>query len=86
MRQINFLRNVFIVCLISFSQAVFAGEFDNQCTLGLALEKHVDTDCSTNVVIAGKTYCFGNEKAKQIFLEDTKGNIAKAENFYSKTK
>ena len=46
--------------------------------------KDVQTDCSVNTTIAGKTYCFGNEEAKQAFLKDPEGNLAKAQAYYSK--
>ena len=61
------------------------GEFDNMCTEGLALHKDVKTDCSVNTVIDGKTYCFGNEEAKTMFMKDPKGNMAKAQEYYSST-
>jgi hypothetical protein len=44
------------------------GEFDNMCTQGLAMGKDVQTDCSVNATIKGKTYCFGNEAAKAEFI------------------
>jgi YHS domain-containing protein len=59
------------------------GEFSNMCTEGLALGKDVQTDCSVNTVIDGKTYCFGNEDAKTMFMKDPKGNLAKAQTYYS---
>ena len=59
------------------------GEFDNMCTEGLALGKDIKTDCSVNTTIDGKTYCFGNEQAKTDFMKDPKGNMAKAQSFYS---
>jgi hypothetical protein len=31
---------------------------------GLALHKDINTDCSVNTSIGGKTYCFGSEAAK----------------------
>lgn len=61
--------------------AATAGEYGNMCALGYALEKDVATDCSVNAVIDGKTYCFGNEDAKTIFMKDPKANLAKAESF-----
>ena len=61
------------------------GEFSNMCTEGLALGKDVQTDCSVNTVIDGKTYCFGNEEAKTMFMKDPKGNMAKAQEYYSST-
>ena len=51
--------------------------------MGLALGKDVKTDCSINAEIDGKTYCFGNEDAKTIFMKDPKANLAKAEAYYS---
>ncbi len=60
------------------------GEFDNMCAEGLALGKNIKTDCSVNATIDGKTYCFGNEQAKTDFMKDPKGNLAKAQGFYSK--
>ena len=61
-----------------------AGEFDNLCAEGLALGKKVQTDCSVNTVIDGKTYCFGNETAKTLFMKNAAGNLAKAQEFYAK--
>ena len=52
------------------------------CAMGLALEKKVETDCSVNAEIDGKTYCFGNETAKTLFMKDTEGNLKKAQSFY----
>jgi YHS domain-containing protein len=59
------------------------GEYDNMCTMGLALGKDIQTDCSINETIEGKTYCFGNDKAETIFMKDPKGNLAKAQVYYS---
>ena len=59
-----------------------AGEFNNMCTEGLALGKDINTDCSVNAVIDGKTYCFGSEQAKTDFMKDPKGNMAKAQAYY----
>ena len=58
------------------------GEYDNMCAMGLALDKKVETDCSVNAEIDGKTYCFGNETAKMLFMKDTEGNLKKAQSFY----
>lgn len=67
-----------------FSTAAIAatGEYDNMCTMGLALEKKVETDCSINAEIDGKTYCFGNADAKTLFMKDPSSNLAKANSFY----
>jgi YHS domain-containing protein len=71
--------------LLGLSTAALAvtGEFDNMCTQGLASGKDVKTDCSVNTTLNGKTYCFGNEAAKNEFMKDPKGNLAKAQSYYS---
>jgi len=71
--------------LLGLATAAMAatGEFSNMCTEGLALGKDVQTDCSVNTVIDGKTYCFGNEDAKTMFMKDPKGNMAKAQSYYN---
>ena len=60
------------------------GEYDNMCTMGLAMGKEVKTDCTINGQIDGKTYCFGSEEAKTTFMKDPKGNLAKAEAYRMK--
>ena len=72
--------------LLGLSTAALAvtGEFDNMCTQGLASGKDVKTDCSVNTTLDGKTYCFGNEVAKTEFMKDPKGNLAKAQSYYTK--
>jgi YHS domain-containing protein len=72
--------------LLGLASAAWAvtGEYDNMCTMGLALGKDIKTDCSINATLEGKTYCFGNEEAKQAFLKDPEGNLAKAQAYYSK--
>jgi YHS domain-containing protein len=62
------------------------GEFDNLCAEGLALGKEIKTDCSVNETIDGKTYCFGNEIAKTLFMKNPEGNLAKAQEYYSSKK
>lgn len=59
------------------------GEFDNMCTMGLAMGKEVKTDCTISGQIDGKTYCFGSEVAKTTFMKDPKGNLAKAQAYQS---
>jgi YHS domain-containing protein len=59
------------------------GQFDNMCAEGLALGKDIKTDCSVNPTIDGKTYCFGNAQAKTDFMKDPKGNLAKAQSYYT---
>ncbi len=58
------------------------GEFDNMCSWGLANHKDVQTDCSVNATIKGKTYCFSNAEAKANFMKNPEANLAKAESFY----
>jgi YHS domain-containing protein len=70
--------------LATATLAATKGEFDNMCSQGLAMGKDVQTDCSVNTTIAGKTYCFGNEQAKAEFMKDPEGNLAKAQAYYSK--
>ena len=69
--------------LLFASSAIAAtGEYDNMCAMGLALGDKVETDCSISAEIGGKTYCFGNETAKTLFMKDTEGNLKKAQSFY----
>jgi hypothetical protein len=74
--------------LLGLGTAAFAatGEYDNMCTMGLALGKDVKTDCSINATLQGKMYCFGNEEAKTMFMKDPEGNLAKAQAYYSSRK
>ena len=71
--------------LLGLTTAALAatGQFDNMCAEGLALGKDIKTDCSVNATIDGKTYCFGNEQAKTDFMKDPKGNLAKAQSYYT---
>jgi YHS domain-containing protein len=62
------------------------GEFDNLCTQGLAQNEKVETDCSVNAQYQGKTYCFGNEQARDAFMKDPAANLAKAEAYYESIK
>jgi YHS domain-containing protein len=74
--------------LLGVATAAFAatGEYDNMCTMGLALGKDIKTDCSINATLQGKMYCFGNEEAKTMFMKDPSGNLAKAQAYYSSKK
>lgn len=72
--------------LAGAAMAATTGEFDNMCTMGLAMGKEVKTDCSINAEIDGKTYCFGNNAAKEAFLKDPAANIAKAQETFSAPK
>jgi YHS domain-containing protein len=63
--------------------AASEGEFDGECVMGLALGKEIKTDCSVSTVYGGKTYCFGNETAKQLFLKKPEEFLLQAQIFYS---
>ena len=64
--------------------ALATGEFSNMCTMGLASEKDIQTDCSINSQLEGKTYCFGSKEAMAEFMKNPKENLAKAQAYYSK--
>ena len=51
--------------------------------MGLALGKDIKTDCSVSTVYGGKTYCFGNETARELFLKKPEEFLLKAQIFYS---
>ena len=59
------------------------GEYGNECVMGLALDKDIKTDCSVNTVYKGKTYCFGNETAKTLFLKKPEEFLLQAQIYYS---
>jgi YHS domain-containing protein len=72
--------------LIGFGPSAVAateGEFGNECVMGLALGKEIRTDCSVNTLYEGKTYCFGNEQAKALFLKKPDEFLLKAQVYYS---
>ena len=72
--------------LLSAATAALAvtGEYSNMCTMGLALGKDIQTDCSINSQVQGKTYCFGSKEAMAEFMKNPKENLAKAQAYYSK--
>jgi YHS domain-containing protein len=71
---------------LTTSALAVTGEFDNMCTQGLASGKEVKTDCAVNAAYKGKTYCFGNEAAKEQFMKDPEANLAKAQKYYEEHK
>jgi YHS domain-containing protein len=73
----------FLLGLATAALAV-TGEFSNMCTMGLASEKDIQTDCSINAQLEGKTYCFGSKEAMAEFMKNPKENLAKAQTYYSK--
>jgi YHS domain-containing protein len=84
MRRIALSCVTILLCLAS---AVLAEpverEFDGECVMGLALGKEIKTDCSVRTVYEGKTYCFGNETARELFLKKPEEFLLKAHIFYS---
>lgn len=70
--------------ILGFATAGLAatGEFDDMCSWGLANEQVVNTDCSVNAEIDGKTYCFSSEEAKANFMKDPDANLAEAKEYY----
>jgi YHS domain-containing protein len=58
-------------------------EFGGECVMGLALGKEIKTDCSVSTVYGGKTYCFGNETARALFLKKPEEFLLQAHVFYS---
>ncbi len=76
------------VVLLGTATVALAAEakFEGECVMGLALGKDIKTDCSVNTVNDGKTYCFGNEQAKSIFLKKPEEFLTKAQVYYSSKK
>lgn len=68
-------------CFITLATASFAGksEFGDMCATGLAMGKEVPTDCSINMMIGEKMYCFSGAKPKQMFMDDQAKMLMKAE-------
>ena len=71
--------------LLGLTTAALAvsGEFSNMCTMGLASGKDIQTDCSINAQLNGKTYCFGSKEAMTEFMKNPTANLAKAQTYYS---
>ena len=57
--------------LLGFATMALAvtGEYGNMCTMGLACGKHIQTDCSVDGQVQGKTYCFGSTAALSQFMQ-----------------
>lgn len=85
MRRIALSGIAILVCLASAALAAepVEREFDGECVMGLALGKEIKTDCSVRTVYEGKTYCFGNETARELFLKKPEEFLLKAHIFYS---
>jgi YHS domain-containing protein len=82
-RRISVVFAVAICMFGSGAALATSGEFGGECVMGLALGKDIKTDCSVNTVYNGKTYCFGNEMARELFLKKPDEFLLKAQIFYS---
>ena len=74
------------IMIASDSAALAAGdlgEFGYNCAFGLTQGVKKFTDCSVLEKINGKLYCFSKQSAKEAFMKDPEGNVAKAEAFYN---
>ncbi len=80
------LKTILSGATLLFSSIAFAGEFGDHCTTGLSKGSLVKTKCEINELYKGKTYCFGNEGARDSFLLDPDNTIANAAAFYAKNK
>ena len=71
--------------LLGMATAALAvtGEYGNMCTMGLAKGKQIQTDCSINSQLEGKTYCFGSQEAMTEFMKNPQENLILASNYYS---
>jgi len=72
------------ILISSVASLALAGEFGDHCTTSLSSEQMMKTDCSINSSFEGKTYCFGNEEAKSMFMKNPEETIQKAKAFYAK--
>jgi YHS domain-containing protein len=50
--------------------------------MGLATGKDIQTDCSINSQVLGKTYCFGSKEAMAEFMKNPTANLAKSQAYY----
>lgn len=73
----------FALAHVAIAAEPVEGEFEGECVMGLALGKEIKTDCSVSTVYAGKTYCFGNETARDLFLKKPEEFLLQAHIFYS---
>ena len=72
--------------LAGLSVSAFAGEFSDECVLGLSMGKHVKTDCLISEVIGGRTLYFSNAAAKATFDKYPEMSLKQANSFYEKEK
>jgi hypothetical protein len=53
-------------------------EFGYTCAMSLALGNKVQTDGTIRAQVNGSELCFGSEDARETFMKDPQGNLAKA--------
>ena len=76
------MKIIFSILLLVLNFHAFGEEFKNFCTTSLSEGNFTATDCFVNQEFDGKTYCFGNQTGKDIFLENPQEVIKKAEKFF----
>lgn len=81
---VSLLAAAAMMCAGTAAIAAVAGEFGNYCAMGLTMGEKKLTDCSISQKIDKKTYCFGNNAAKEAFMKDPEANIAKAQAEFTK--
>jgi len=62
------MKKFIILMLITFNLSVYSEEFNNFCATSLSEGNFQATDCSVSEMVEGKTYCFGNQSGRDIFL------------------
>ena len=79
-----FKSSLAVALMLGFATTAYAatGEFNNQCSWGLANHKAVQTDCSINSTFKGKTYCFSSQESQANFMKNPTANLDKALAFY----
>ena len=80
----NIFKTVVGIAISLFTSIVFAGEFDDNCTISLSEGTLIKTKCEVNELYKGKTYCFGSRVSREAFLREPDTIIAKAAAFYAK--
>lgn len=69
--------------LLMLSGTSLAAEFGDNCTTSLSQGSLFQADCKVSAMHEGKTYCFGSEAAREMFLQDPQSTIMKAQTFYA---
>ena len=78
--------SILFASLMGLSVSAFAGEFNDECSWGLANDKHVKTECKVNLTREdGKTYCFSNDRALEAFMKDPTNNMKKANETFGRS-